>query len=227
MKLETVRRGASVAAEPEGDDNRQALLAAGVYCVSVVGGPGCGKSTLLRTTAERLAPDFRVGVITADPDDPRRGPAPHGLRLVRVDLDGRTCIGPGDVAEALPRLDPETLDLLLVENVGSLPPFGEGPDLGQDATVTVFSAAAGDDKARRHPGLVRSSTAVLLNKTDLLLSIPFDVAAFRDDVRRINPDAPLFEVSALGGRGMVPWLNWLKRHVRKARAADDVSHWFG
>ena len=227
MKLEIDQPVATVADDPLAAGNRQALLDADVYGVRVVGGPGCGKSTLLRKTAERLTPDVRVAVITADPEDPRPASIPRGLRLLRVDLAGRPCIEPRDIAGALPRLGLETLDLLLVENVGALPASGEGPDLGQDATVTVFSAAAGDDKARRHPGLVRSSTAVLLNKTDLLLSIPFDVGAFRDDVRRINADAPLFEVGALSGQGMVPWLNWLKRHLRKSRGADDVSHWFG
>ena len=208
---------------------RQTLLDADVFCVSVVGGPGCGKTTLLQKVAERLAPDVRVAVVTADSPDRRHGAGtPAGMCIVRADLGGRPCIEPAHVGEALSQLDLAWADLLFIENVAALPTGGQVADLGQDATVAVFSATAGDDKARKHPALVESSSAVLLNKTDLLLSIPFDVAAFRDDVRRINPDVPLFEVSALSGRGMVPWLNWLRRHVRKGRrGGDDVSHWFG
>ena len=227
MKLDTESAGGTATDDAAAAEVRHALLDASVFCVSVVGGPGCGKSTLLRKTIERLAPDLCVGVITSDPEDPRH----RGVTdppIVRVELEGRPCVGPADVSDALSHIDLGPLDMLFIENVGALPACGTSTDLGQDATVTVFSAAAGDDKARRHPGLVRSSAAVLLNKTDLLLSIPFDVAAFRHDVRRINPDVPLFEVGALSGCGMVPWLNWLKRHVRKGRrGGDDASHWFG
>ena len=224
------------AADATAEAVRRALRDADVFCVALAGGPGCGKSTLLGKTAERLAPDVRVVVITADA--PRRRPgdgcaggagaAGRAARLVRVDLDGRQSLGPRHVRDALAHLDLAGVDLLFIENVGALPPARERADLGQDACVTVFSAAAGDDKARKHADLVATSDAVLLNKTDLLLSIPFDLASFRQDVRRIGSEVPLFELSALSGHGMVPWLDWLRRRVRKSRrVGDDVSHWFG
>ena len=67
-----------------------------------------------------------------------------------------------------------------------------------------------------------------VNTFDLLLLIPFDIARFRQDVRRNRPDAPMFELSSLSGRGMNLWLNWLVRHLKKPhRYGDDVSQWFG
>ena len=47
--------------------NRAMLQAAGVFAVSVTGGPGCGKTTLIRAALERLAPGLRIGVITPNP----------------------------------------------------------------------------------------------------------------------------------------------------------------
>jgi hydrogenase nickel incorporation protein HypB len=210
--------------------NRRLLGDARVFCVSLVGGPGCGKTTLLEKTIERLSPDVRVAAVLGDPRT--RRDADHILRrtrqVVQVNTDGRGCLDPKDVRDALATLDLAWTDLLFIENVGSLAAPADRHGLGQDTTVTVFSVAGGDDKAEKHADLVAASDVVVLNKTDLILSIPFDAAAFRDDVRRLNPDAESFEVSALTGRGMVSWLNWLRRRVRKCRrSVDDASHWFG
>jgi hydrogenase nickel incorporation protein HypB len=210
--------------------NRRSLRDAGVFCVSLVGGPGCGKTALLEKTIERLSTDVRVAAVLGDLRTHRD--ADRILRrtrqVVQVNTGGRGFLEPHDVRDALSKLDLAWADVLFIENVGSLAAPAEQRDLGQDATVTVFSVAGGDDKAEKHRDLVVTSDAVVLNKTDLVLLIPFDLAAFRDDVGRINPGAELFEVSALTSRGMVPWLNWVRRRVRKCRrGGDDASHWFG
>lgn len=230
MKLETPVRPGGAAATDVAEANRRTLAGAGVFCVSLLGGPGCGKTSLLDKTIERLAPGVRVAAVLGDLRT--RRDADRLLRrtdqVVQVNTDGRPCLDPRDLRDALTRLDLARADLLFVENVGSLAAPADLRDLGQDATVTVFSVAAGDDKAQKHPDLIAASDAVVLNKTDLILAIPFDLAAFREDVRRIKPHAELFEVCALSGRGMVPWLNWLRRRVRKCRdGCDDASHWFG
>jgi len=221
---------AEAAGAEAAEENRRRLRDAGVFCVSLVGGPGCGKTALLEKTIERLSPDVQVAAVLGDLRTSRD--ADRILRrtrhVVQVNTGGRGYLEPQDVRDALAKLDLAWADVLFIENVGSLAAPAERRDLGQDATVTVFSVAGGDDKAEKHSDLVVSSDAVLLNKTDLILSIPFDVGAFRDDVRRLNPDAELLEVSALTGRGMVPWLNWLRRRVRKCRCGgNDASHWFG
>jgi hydrogenase nickel incorporation protein HypB len=131
------------------------------------------------------------------------------------------------VGKALGQLDLTSLDLVIIENVGTVTVPAEHLDLGQEVTVTVFSVAAGDDKARKHPDLVEASDAVVLNKIDLSLVVPFDLAAFRSDVRRINRRAEILETSALGGRGVDRWVEWVTRRMNKPRGNDDASHWFG
>jgi hydrogenase nickel incorporation protein HypB len=229
MKFETPPAAEAMGAEAV-EANRRRLRDAGVFSVSLVGGPGCGKTALLEKTIERLSPDVRVAAVLGDLRTHRD--ADRILRrtrqVVQVNTGGRGFLEPQDLSEALAKLDLAWADVLLIENVGSLAAPAEQRDLGQDATVTIFSVAGGDDKAEKHSDLVVASDAVVLNKTDLILLIPFDLASFRDDVRRLNPGAELFEISALTGRGMVPWLNWLRRRVRKCRReGDDSSHWFG
>jgi hydrogenase nickel incorporation protein HypB len=218
------------------ESNRRALREAQVLAISLVGGPGCGKTSLIDATVERLMPDVHVAVISGDPAprrDADRGPRRDG-QVVRVNTGEGGALDAGHVRDALARLDLSGLDLLFIENVGTLA-IAAPPDLGQDLTVTVLSVAGGDDKAAKHPDLVRASDAVVLNKTDLLAAVPFDLPAFRGDVRRLNPGAELIELSSLRRDGVERWLDWLRRRVperpRRLAAAGgagvQVSNWFG
>ena len=113
------------------------------------------------------------------------------------------------------RLDLDHLDLLLVENVSSLVGPAEH-DLGELKRVAVFSVAAGDDKLQKYQDVVRWADVVLLNKTDLLASFPFEVGTFRRRLRRINPRVALFELSARNGEGIDCWSGWLRWESHRA-----------
>jgi hydrogenase nickel incorporation protein HypB len=231
-KAENVVATANVAPE----QNRQLLHDAGIFTVSLFGGPGSGKTTLVDAAIERLAPGIRIGVVACDVFSHRDADriARRSNQVVQVNTGNSGIVNPGHIRDALLRLDLNHLDLLFIENVGALTRAAFF-DLGQDASAAVLSVAGGDDKADKHPDLIRAVDAILLNKTDLLRALPFNMAALRDDVRRINPTAPLFEVSTLHGEGLDPWIAWLRNNLesfqlkRHAAAHHDgaVSHWFG
>jgi hydrogenase nickel incorporation protein HypB len=132
----------------------------------------------------------------------------------------RSC---GLTSAALRRLDLDSLDLLFIENVGTLADPAS-PDLGHAAAAVVFSVAAGHDVAARHPHLVAAADVILLNKVDLLADVPFDLAAFLSDVRRLNPGAQLIEVSTRDGTGIDRWTRWLKSRLHGG--VRDVLDWF-
>jgi hydrogenase nickel incorporation protein HypB len=189
--------------------NRATLRAAGVYTLNLIGAPGCGKTALLERTLEKLRGSVRCGVIVGDLATSR-----DGERLGRWCDDvvqvntGRGChLEAHQVRQALGRFDLERLDLLIVENVGNLV-CPVGFDLGEDAKVGMFSLTEGEDKAAKHPHLVRAASLLLLNKLDLAPYLPFDRAAFRRDVEALNPAVELLEV-AVPGDGLDPWLQWL------------------
>ena len=213
-------------ANPVARLNRDALRAAGVLTVSLLGGPGCGKTSLIAATARRLMPDVHVGVVACDIASHRDADliSSTSEQVVQVNTGGPGVADASHVRDALNWLDLRWLDLLLIENVGTLA-LPAAPDLGQDVSVTVFSVAAGDDKADKHPELVQSSDVVVLNKVDLLPSVPFDLQAFRRDVRRIKPTAQLIEVSAIKGDGLDDWFDYLKSKV--IRQNEKASRWFG
>jgi len=198
-----------------------------VFAVNVVGGPGCGKTSLIAATIARLAPDVQVGVIACDIASHRDADRiiRHSPDVVQVNTGDRGRPEATDIHAALDWLSLEDIDLLLIENVGTLIGTTE-LDLGHDATVAVFSVAGGHDKAEKHAKLVRKADVVVLNKTDLLPAVPFHIDLFRADVRRFNLRAPIFELSALKGNGIDAWLAWLKSHVAR-REIGDTSKWFG
>lgn len=207
------------------DLNRLTLKAAGVATVSILGGPGCGKTTLIDATIEALMPEVHVGVIACDVTSQMDADrmARHSEQVIQVTTGERGVIDTGHIRDAIRWLDLRWMDVMFIENVGTL--VASPIDLGQDVTVAVFSVAAGHDKAAKHPDIVRAADIIVLNKLDLLLSVPFDLNGFRADVARLNPAAQLFEMSALHGEGRQPWLEWVKARVTKPR--NRASAWFG
>ena len=57
--------------------------------------------------------------------------------------------------------------------------------------------------------MFRAVDLVLINKLDLLPHLDFDLAAFREILAKINPDADVIEVSARSGSGIERWIQWI------------------
>jgi hydrogenase nickel incorporation protein HypB len=203
--------GGAVVGPGVAQGNRAMLRAAGVFAVNLIGGPGCGKSTLIRSALEQLGPDRRIGVIVAEPVADHRHLA--GGSVVRVNADPQLPLTAGHVRAALGRLDLGAIDVLLVENVPSLAEPAVACDLGVGARVCVFSVAAGDGKAAEHPEVIRRADLVVLNKTDLLPLVPFDLKSFHGAVRRANPRAEVAQTSAVAPDGAGAWIEWLRSRV--------------
>jgi hydrogenase nickel incorporation protein HypB len=190
--------------------NRRRLRKAGVFTVDLMGAPGCGKTALIEATLQRLPADLRTGVIVGDLTTQRDADrmAKFTDHVVQINT-GKGChLEAHHIMQGMSRLDIENLDLLFIENVGNLI-CPVGFDLGQDVKVGMFCTTGGDDKAAKHPYIVCESSLLLLNKTDLLNYVPFNLSLFRDDVHRLNPDVELMELSAISADGMDAWINWL------------------
>ncbi len=200
--------------------NRQRLRDAGVFCIDLIGSPGCGKTSLLEATLRRLHSRINIGIIAGDlatDRDAKRIQA-CGAKVVQINT-GKGChLDANQVRHALDEIDLAGLDLLIIENVGNLI-CPVGFDLGQDAKVGMFSVCEGDDKAAKHPHLVRVADLLLLNKTDLMKYVRFHPATFREDVEKLNPGVEMIELSATEPK-IDRWLDWL---LSKTQAAHDLT----
>ncbi len=120
------------------------------------------------------------------------------------------------VEKGLEALPLESIDLLFLENIGNLI-CPAGSDTGANLNVALSSIPEGDDKPLKYPLIFRTSDAFLVNKIDVVDHFDFDMNAFKERVRRLNPEAPVFEVSCKTGEGIDTWCRWLQARVETAR----------
>ena len=113
------------------------------------------------------------------------------------------------VRSGLGRLPLADLDLFIIENVGNLVCPAEF-DVGQHARAMVYAVTEGEEKPLKYPVMFHAVDAVVINKIDLLPHLDFDLDAFYANLRRVNPAAATFEVSAKTGDGLSPWVDWLR-----------------
>lgn len=57
--------------------------------------------------------------------------------------------------------------------------------------------------------------AAILNKIDLLPYLDFDAALAVENMGKVHPGMPVFELSAKTREGMEPWLAWLRTKVKE------------
>jgi len=109
----------------------------------------------------------------------------------------------------------ETLDILLVENVGNLV-CPSSYDLGEHAKVVVLSVTEGDDKPLKYPSIFFKAELAVINKIDLLPYVPFDIAKARENIQKIHPGCAIIETSCTSGEGLDRWMDWLETRREKA-----------
>jgi hydrogenase nickel incorporation protein HypB len=68
-----------------------------------------------------------------------------------------------------------------------------------------------------------AASLLLINKTDLLPHVDFDVAQCIGFARRVNPGVQVLQVSATRGTGMDAWLDWLLQTPPKPARAPGVA----
>lgn len=192
--------------------NRGWFDAKGIFAINLVSSPGSGKTTLLEETIKRLAGKHSVYVIEGDQqtmNDANRIQA-AGAEAVQINT-GKGChLDSHMVHHALHDLKPEENSLLFIENVGNLVCPGLF-DLGESSRVVVISVTEGDDKPLKYPTMFETSQLCIINKTDLLPYVNFDVEKAKEYALRINPNLEFIELSATMGIGFNVWLDWLEK----------------
>lgn len=194
---------------------RQRLAEHEITAFNLVSSPGSGKTTLLERTLDTLGEELGIAVVTGDvqtANDAERL-ARRTARLVQAVVTGGAChLDARQVLEALEAIDLDRTHLLFIENVGNLV-CPASWDLGEVAKIVVFSVTEGEDKPLKYPKMFRESRYAVLNKIDLLPYVPFDVERAVRHAREVNPALEFFHTSALTGRGLDTWFDFLRGHV--------------
>jgi hydrogenase nickel incorporation protein HypB len=193
------------------EENHKRFRSAGVFVANLMGAPGAGKTTLLERTITALKPRLRIGVIEGDivgTDDAERIGA-LGVPVVQINTGGACHLDANMISEVLDELPLAELDMLIIENVGNLVCPAEFK-VGEDLKLMVLSVAEGHDKPLKYPLMFQESSALVLNKIDLLPYMKnVDIAKMRNDSLALNPKLKIFEVSCADGAGVEAWAQWL------------------
>jgi len=205
------------------EQNRQLFADRRIMAVNVMSSPGAGKTTLIMRTVEALKGKARIGVIEGDVsssiDAEKLGKA--GVTVIQINTGGGCHLDAGMVNVALHNLPLDDIDILFIENVGNLICPG-GFDLGEALRVVILSTPEGDDKPHKYPLLFSRAHAMVINKSDLLPHVSFDIDEFRRVFQGMNRKATLFTVSGVTGEGIKEWGQWVLQNLERVRKGERI-----
>ena len=203
---------------------RQRFQDHNVFCLNLISAPGSGKTSLLERTLEAMAKDAKVAVLTGDiqTENDARRLARAGFPVKQITTGGTCHLDAKMITKALSDWNLDDIDILFIENVGNLV-CPSSYDLGEHAKVVLLSVTEGEDKPLKYPGIFVKSEVCVINKTDLLPYVPFDLAVARDNARKVHPGIDLLEVSCTGHKGIDDWLSWIYRRQHQVVSAPATS----
>ncbi len=191
--------------------NRDLFMNTKTLVINLMSSPGAGKTTLLEETVKALSSKYRIGVIEGDLATEKDADRirQQGAKAVQINTHGGCHLDARMIAATLPEFDLDEIDILFIENVGNLV-CPSGYDLGQHHKIAVLSVPEGNDKIPKYPQMFMRTELVLLNKVDLLPYLDFDVEMAVEDLKGINPESKLLQVSARTQEGMDSWFSWIE-----------------
>ena len=201
--------------------NRARLRAARTFAVNFVSSPGSGKTSLLVRTINDLKEKWPIAVIEGDQQTSHDAEKIRATGAPALQINtGKGChLDAHMVGHALDHLSLAQGGLLFIENVGNLV-CPAAFDLGEAHKIVVLSVTEGEDKPLKYPDMFAAADLMLLNKSDLLPHLEFDVEGCLAAASRVNPRIRTLIVSARTGEGLASFYAWIE--ARAATGSDPA-----
>lgn len=180
-------------------ENRKKFKSHGIYVINIMGSPGAGKTTLLENILPRLSAHLRTAVIEGDlatQNDALRIEK-TGVTALQINTDGGCHLDSVMIENQLRKLDLDSLDLIIIENVGNLV-CPASFDLGEDMRMVILSVAEGEDKPVKYPSAFLNANTAVITKTDLAPYVDVDIDVMKRYIAEINPKVIVFETTKKG-----------------------------
>jgi hydrogenase nickel incorporation protein HypB len=181
--------------------------------------PGSGKTTLLERTCKFFKEKgIRVGIIEGDIETTRDADRleKFGVPIVQINTGSACHLDANMIKGAMENIDTSVVDVLFIENVGNLVCPAEFK-VGEDHKVMMLSVTEGDEKPLKYPLMFRESSAMLINKIDLIEHTNFNMDEAKANATKINPKLNIFPMSCTSGEGLDAWTEWLSNELENKR----------
>jgi hydrogenase nickel incorporation protein HypB len=184
------------------------------FLLNLMSSPGSGKTTTLKRTIAALKDEFSIGVMEADIDSDvdAKTISETGAKTIQLHTGGMCHLDAGMTRQGLDNIEAGEFDFVVLENVGNLVCPAEF-DTGASKNAMILSIPEGDDKPLKYPLMFTISDCVLINKIDTKSVFDFDDEAVKQRIKKLNPNAEIFFISARTGEGMEGWFNWLRKQI--------------
>jgi len=201
------------------EENQELLSKKKILTVNVMASPGAGKTSLILRTIENISTQYKIAVIEGDTapvtiDSDKISSL--NIPVVQINTGGECHLDALMVRNGIEQLDLSNTDLLIIENVGNLV-CPAAFRLGEHFSVVIASIPEGDDKPYKYPNIYRGIQSLILNKTDLLPYVDFNIDYFKKGIEALNPGAAFFSLSCKTGDGFDKWTNWLKTKIQEIK----------
>ncbi|MFC1670891.1 hydrogenase nickel incorporation protein HypB [Spirochaetota bacterium] len=182
-----------------------------VYMIDIMSSPGSGKTTLTDVILSRLKDKYNIAVIEGDIKTTKDAErlVKHNIPIVQIETErfGGDChLESSWILKCFDSFDLDNLDFIIIENVGNLVCPAEF-ELGDDERVVVLSVTEGEDKPAKYPLAFHTSHTLILNKIDLLPYLDYSMDELFVNLKSVNPNLNIFEVSATKGDGIIKTLS--------------------
>lgn len=181
--------------DKEANRLRERFKEAGVYVINIMSSPGSGKTTLLESIATLGGMEF--GVIEGDLETNRDAQRlqQKGVRAHQITTGNACHLEALMVHEALEQFSIDSLEYLVIENVGNLV-CPASYDLGAHLNIALLSIPEGDDKVLKYPSMFSAADMLIITKTDLLPHFDFSLERVKEDMKKLKADTEILTISS-------------------------------
>lgn len=201
----------------QAERNKGFFEALSIMALNLVSSPGSGKTSILERTIKEFGKNNSCYVIEGDQqtmNDAQRIEA-AGAPVVQINTGNGCHLDALMVNKAVKQLSVPAKSILFIENVGNLvcPALF---DLGENKRVVIISVTEGEDKPAKYPNMFETSHLCLINKSDLLPYLDFNLETFKSIALKVNPRLQFIVMSAKSGEGFTEWYDYIHQLSEQA-----------